>query len=142
LQKLLVLGFSTRGLAEAVAKSKEGSSYELLTLDYFGDHDQNQWGQSYSLWRDFGQASFSAQALATSATKLSYDTLAYTSGLDDEPDLVAELTTGRELLGNDSSTLRRVRDWEQLHRFLETNRFAYPRTLYQWQGPVPSDGGC
>jgi predicted ATP-grasp superfamily ATP-dependent carboligase len=138
LQKLLVLGFSTRGLAEAVAKSKEGSSYELLTLDYFGDYDQNQWGQSYSLWRDFGQASFSAQALATSATKLSYDTLAYTSGLDDEPDLVAELTTGRELLGNDSSTLRRVRDWEQLHRFLETNRFAYPRTLYQWQGPVPS----
>jgi len=44
-------------------------------------------GQSYSLWRDFGQASFSAQALATSATKLSYDTLAYTSGLDDEPDV-------------------------------------------------------
>jgi predicted ATP-grasp superfamily ATP-dependent carboligase len=136
LQKLLVVGFSTRGLAEAVANCKR-RDYALITLDYFGDYDQEQWGKTYSLQRHYDASCFSPQVLVSAASGLDYDAVAYSSSLENEPELVDKLSLNRELLGNDGNTLRRVRNWETFHRFLADKGFSYPKTLYHWQEAAP-----
>ena len=56
--KLLLLGFSIRGMAESIARSCY-RDWQLVCLDYFGDYDLAQWGKVYSLPRDFGVEKFS-----------------------------------------------------------------------------------
>lgn len=134
--KLLLLGFSTRGLAESIALSR-CRDWQLVCLDYFGDYDLAQWGEVYSLRRDFGLEDFSAQALLPIVRNFEYDAVAYTSGIEDTPALVDQVAAGKELLGNGGETLAAARCWEELHRFLAQKGIAFPRTFYHWQGPLP-----
>ncbi|MGB4483499.1 MAG: hypothetical protein WBJ02_08720, partial [bacterium] len=75
--KLLLLGFSIRGMAESIARSCY-RDWQLVCLDYFGDYDLAQWGKVYSLPRDFGVEKFSPRALLRIVRNLDYDAVAYT----------------------------------------------------------------
>lgn len=134
--KLLLLGFSTRGMAESIARSCY-RDWQLVCLDYFGDYDLAQWGKVYSLPRDFGVEKFSPRALLQIVRNLDYDAVAYTSGIEATPALVEAVAAGKELLGNGGGALGAARYWEGLHRFLRDQGIAFPRTLYSWKGPLP-----
>jgi len=152
----LIVGFSTRSIAESAVQG----GYHVITLDYFGDRDQKELVQNYSLMRDFdpstssGQAlGFSAEALLTASRGLDFGAVVYISSLENHPDVVEKLAAGRTLLGNDPATLCRVRDWEILRQVCQREGVPVPVTLLRGEEqqadrskrwltkPVQSGGG-
>lgn len=122
--RILIVGFSTRAIAESAVQG----GYDVVTLDYFGDRDQKELAENYSLMRDF-QLDFSAEALLEVSRHLNFRAVAYTSNLENHPDVVAELARGHTLLGNSPSTLRRVRDWGHLRSVCQRENLPHPLTL-------------
>ena len=122
--RILITGFSTRAIAESAARG----GYDVVTLDYFGDRDQKELVENYSLMRDF-QLGFSAEALLQASRSLSFEAAAYNSSLENHPEVVEALATGHVLLGNLPSTLRRVRDWGCLRSICREENIPYPVTL-------------
>ena len=138
---LLIVGFSTRGLAECAALS-HSSGYSVTALDYFGDMDQGRWSKSYSLRRDFQSSTFSAEALIGAldrleATGIKYEAVAYTSGMENRPDVIRHIANNKRLLGNPAPVVEAVRDFKNVHRVLQSIGINYPRTLHSWRSPPP-----
>lgn len=121
--KPLIVGVSTR----AIAESAVSGGHQVLTLDYFGDSDQKQRVENYSLMRDFGSA-FSAGALLEASRSLDFRQVVYISNLENHPQVVSELARGRALLGNPPSVLRPARDWRVLRRFCREQGLRAPVT--------------
>ncbi len=122
--RILIVGFSTRAVAESAARG----GYDVVTLDYFGDRDQKELVENYSLMRDF-RLGFSAEALLQASRGLSFEAVTYNSSLENHPEVVEALATGHVLLGNSPSTLRRVRDWGCLRSICREENIPYPVTL-------------
>jgi predicted ATP-grasp superfamily ATP-dependent carboligase len=122
--RVLIVGLSTRAIAESAVKS----GHEVVTLDYFGDRDQRTVVENYALLRDFGLP-FGAEYLFEASRRLDFDALVYISNLENHPAVVEELARGHLLLGNDSATLRQVRDWRILRAFCREAEILFPRTL-------------
>jgi len=120
----LIVGLSTRAIAESAVKV----SYDVITLDYFGDRDQKDLVENYSLMRDFGLG-FSAEALLAASRGLDFGAVVYISSLENHPDVVEKLAADHNLLGNDPTTLRRVRDWGTLRQVCECEGIPVPVTL-------------
>jgi len=140
--RILILGLSTRAIAESAVQG----GYDVLTLDYFGDRDQKELVQNYSLMRDFhpstssGQAlGFSAEALLTASHQLDFGAVVYVSNLENHPEVVEELAEGHILLGNSPTTLREVRDWPTLRSFCWEAGVPFPVTLFVGEA-LPKDG--
>jgi hypothetical protein len=121
---ILIVGLSTRAIAESALRG----GYDVVTLDYFGDRDQRAIVQNYALQRDF-DLPFSAQALLEASDGLEYDAVAFTSSLENHPQVVEELGRERHLLGNPPRVLREVRDWSKLRAVCEEEEIPYPTTL-------------
>ena len=121
--RILIVGLTTR----AIAESARASGCEIVTIDLFGDLDQKRLCENVSL-RERGLR-YSAAAFLEVARGLPYDAVAYCGGLENEPELVAELAAGKLLLGNGPETLRRVRNPDVLFPFLSSRGFAAPRTI-------------
>ena len=101
--RILLTGLTTRAIAESAVRA--GAT--IVTVDYFGDLDQQRVCETHPL-RERGRG-YSAAALLEAARELSYDAVVYCGGLENHPDAVAALAQGRVLLGNAPETLRRVR---------------------------------
>ena len=122
--RVLIVGVSTRAAAESAGRA----GFDVIALDAYADLDQHPSVRALSLPRDFGQA-FSPEAIAAAATELSSDAVVYLSNLENHPEVVDVLATGRALWGNGSEILRRVRDPQSLaHAFVERGIRA-PRVL-------------
>ncbi len=128
----LIVGLSTRAIAESAVRG----GYNVITLDYFGDRDQKELVQNYSLMRDFdpstssGQAlGFSAESLLTASRGLNFGAVVYISNLENHPDVVEKLAADHTLLGNDPATLRRVRDWRTLRQVCRREGIPVPVTM-------------
>ena len=135
----LIVGLSTRAIAESAVQGARSETfaqrydafaqrYDVLTLDYFGDRDQKELVQNYSLMRDF-DLGFSAEALLTANRGLDFGAVVYISNLENHPDVVEELAADHTLLGNDPATLRRVRDWRTLRQVCRREGIPVPVTL-------------
>lgn len=135
----LIVGLSTRAIAESAVQGARSETfaqrydafaqrYDVLTLDYFGDRDQKELVQNYSLMRDF-DLGFSAEALLTASRGLDFGAVVYISNLENHPDVVEELAADHTLLGNDPATLRRVRDWRTLRQVCRREGIPVPVTL-------------
>jgi len=122
--RILIVGFSTRAIAESAARG----GYDVVTLDYFGDRDQKELVENYSLMRDF-QLDFSAEALLEASRSLDFQAVAYNSSLENHPDVVEKLAEGHALLGNSPAVLRQVRDWSHLRSVCCRENIAHPVTL-------------
>ena len=118
--RTLVVGVSTRAIAESAARSGE----RVVTVDYFGDRDQKRLVENRSLLRDL-HLPFSAQALLEASGGVGFDAVVYAANLENHPEIVEQLARGRMLLGNRADVLREVRDWRTL-RIPET-RGCHPR---------------
>jgi predicted ATP-grasp superfamily ATP-dependent carboligase len=143
----LILGLSTRAIAESAVRG----SYDVITLDYFGDRDQKELVENYSLLRDF-HMDFSSQALLEASRQLDFEAVVYIPNLENHPDVVEELARGHTLLGNTPQTLRGVRHWPTLRSFCLEEGIAFPPTIFadedrpegrgRWlRKPVRSGGG-
>ncbi len=96
--RILVVAVSARMLAQlAVA-----DGYEVTTLDRFGDADLRAISP--------GATAPNNDALAALAADVDADAVLYGAGLENRPDLVRQLSDGRELLGTPPELLAAVRD--------------------------------
>ena len=96
--RVLVVAVSARMIAGlAVA-----DGYEVTALDRFGDVDLRAIAP--------GATASSNDALAALAAGVEADAVVYGGGVENRPDLVAQLSHGRELLGTPAELLGAVRD--------------------------------
>jgi hypothetical protein len=121
--RTLITGLTTR----AIAESAVGAGFDVVTVDYFGDLDQARLCPNVSL-RQRGLA-YSARGLLDAAASVRADAVVYVGGLENHPDVVAQLGRDRQLLGNPPETLSRVRDPAVLFPFLARRGVDTPRTF-------------
>jgi len=145
---VLIVGVSTRAIAESALQG----GHEVVTLDYFGDRDQRELVENYSLLRDFKRA-FSARALIEASRYLKFDSVAYIANLENYPETIQRLTRRGYLLGNSPDILHQVRDWRKLRQICREERIPCAITLltgernkaapdFRWLlKPVRSGGG-
>jgi len=122
--RILIVGFSTRAIAESAARA----GLDVVTLDCFGDRDQQALVENTSLRRDHDLA-YSADGLAEVGRGMRADALVYTSNLENHPQTIVDLSRGRELLGNGPDVLRQVRDWGVLRAFCSEADVPFAETL-------------
>ncbi|MBN1904463.1 MAG: ATP-grasp domain-containing protein [Deltaproteobacteria bacterium] len=122
--KTLITGVSTRAIAESAVKS----GHDVFTIDYFGDHDQKQIVENYSLLRDFNLP-FKAENLIAVSSSFDFDSLVYISNFENFPELLDKAPQQVRILGNSTQTLRKVRDWKVLRDFMTTDNIPFPETL-------------
>jgi predicted ATP-grasp superfamily ATP-dependent carboligase len=146
--KILLIGISARGLAESAVNS----GYSVVALDAFGDLDLQDFCESYSLARDFGMR-YSAAGLYQASRRLQFDAVAYTSNLENYPQVVQRFARHHQLLGNPAHVLRQVRHWPLLYGVLHDAGFEIPETIFHKNGrralpertwlnkPIRSGGG-
>ena len=120
----LVLGLSTRAIAESAVRG----GHNVFTLDYFGDRDQRALVKNHSLSRDY-RLPFRAASLLEASSDLEFDTVLYTSNLENHPEVVGQLADRADLLGNGPGVLGRVRDWAVLREFCRQRSIPHPPTL-------------
>ena len=127
--KILIIGVSTRAIAESAVRS----GYQIAALDAFGDMDSKRLGECYSLKRDF-HTSFSAAALYAASRQLAFDAVVYTSNLENHPKVVQSLAGSHPVIGNSAETLARVRHWPTLFTTLAGAGFRVPQMVYDGDG--------
>lgn len=124
MRRHLLVGLSTRALAESAVKS----CHNVLTLDYFGDQDQKARVENFSLAREY-HLPFSAENLLIASNDFAFDTVTYTANLENHPNVVAALAKRGKLAGNGPETISRIRDWSVLREFCTKNAIPHPPTL-------------
>lgn len=113
-----------RMLAELAVRA----GYQVTTLDYFGDVDLQALCPSRSLRRDY-QLPYTAAALAQAGLDLTAPSLVYGASLENHPEVVGQLSQGRNLLGNAPAVLAAVRDPLRLAAVLQAQGYACPQTV-------------
>jgi predicted ATP-grasp superfamily ATP-dependent carboligase len=127
--RVLIVGFSTRALAESAVRA----GWECVSVDAFGDLDQKARAENIALTRDLGRA-YSAPAAVAVGRRFSVDVAAYVGNLENHPAAVRRLAEGRELLGNSPATLVETRDVAKLARAVRRAGAQVPTT----RGPSSS----
>jgi len=125
LPRVLLVGISARAIAESAA----AAGYGVTTIDAFGDLDTAQYARCFATRRDFG-VRYRADVVALLSRRIDTDAVAYAGGWENHPKAVAELASGRRLLGNPPAVLRRVRDPRRLAQALRRRGFAVPAVRY------------
>ncbi len=122
-ERVLIVGLSTRALAESAATA----GWACSSVDAFGDLDQKARVDSLGLLRDLGRP-YTAAAAVAAARRFAISRVAYTGNLENHPAAVERLGRGRELLGNSPATLTRSRDFAQLRRVVQRAGARTPLT--------------
>jgi predicted ATP-grasp superfamily ATP-dependent carboligase len=132
----LVVGISVRAMVESAV----ASGYPVIALDAFGDRDLKVLTESFSLRRDF-QSQYSPAALYQASRKLAFDAVAYTSNLENYPEILARFGESRRIIGNSPQVVAAVRNWADLFEKLRLAGFLTPVTVFTGE-PRPADSGC
>jgi len=136
LMKILVVGISARAMAASAVRS----GYPVVALDAFGDRDLKELTESWSLRRDFKTA-YSPEAVYTASRNLSFDAVAYTSNLENYPEILARFDGNHRIIGNSPQIVASVRNWVDLFDRLELAGFSAPKTVLVGQNH-PVGSGC
>lgn len=129
-ERVLILGASAR----AAAASARRAGLEPFAIDLFADRDTKQICEVLCCpFEEYPEGLF---RLARTAPPMPW---MYTGGLENYPDLVGELAKERELWGNGSEVLRKVRDPRWLHANLNGGGYRYPVVVMPGEA-VPPDG--
>ena len=128
--KLLLCAASARAMAE----SAKVAGLDSVSLDFFGDVDTKEAGANYSL-REFGD-SYSTESLYNRALKLDFTHIIYGAGFENYKELVEGFEKRGIVLGNDSKTLGRVRNWETFFSSLKQAGIKGPETEIVRAGDV------
>lgn len=133
--KLLLCAASARAMAE----SARSAGYNFVTLDFFGDIDTKEAGENYSL-REVGD-SYSTENLYDRSAQLEFTHVAYGAGFENYPELVEGFEKRATVVGNDSKTLRGVRDWRNFFSKLDRAGIKFPKTEVVLAGDVDNLDG-
>ena len=120
LTRVLIAGLTTR----AMAVSARRAGYAVTAVDGFGDLDLRAVADVITL----SGARFDPMAAAMAAETVAAELVAYTSNLENYPQAVERLATGRRLLGNAPSVLARARNPIALASLLRRRGFITPVT--------------
>jgi predicted ATP-grasp superfamily ATP-dependent carboligase len=104
------------------------AGHDVVALDRFGDLDLQRLCPSVSVLRDLGGRGGMA-ALVDAANGMRAPSVIYGAGLENQPELVARVASGRKLLGVPPEVLERVRDPASLGASLRAAGLAYPSTF-------------
>ncbi len=121
-ERVLLAGVACRALAVSAARA----GYRVTAVDAFGDVDLRASCEVIALAR--GSGGFTPVRAAAAASPIRADVVAYTSNFENYPESVAELASGRKLLGNSPAVLRAVRDPLSLMRALRSRGIPTPAT--------------
>ena len=117
-----------------LAELAVAAGHEVVALDRFGDLDLQRLCPSLSVLRDLGGHGGMA-ALVNAAAEIRAPSVIYGAGLENRPDLVARLASGRRLLGCPPEAIERVRDPAVLGQSLRAAALAYPSTFGPGDAP-------
>lgn len=123
---VLLVGISTRAAAESAARAGFG----VTAIDAFADRDQHAAVRALACERDFSEP-FSARALARAARTCASDAAVYLSPVENDLRAVSMLARGRQLWGNSSAVLARVRNPLVLRAAMADAGIAVPRIALQ-----------
>ena len=123
--KILVVGVSVRAMVASAIRS----GYPVLALDAFGDQDLKSTVEAYALHRDF-KMRYSPGALYRASRKLSYDSVAYTSNLENYPKILERFAGNCKIIGNSPQSVKAVRAWPDLFSRLRREGFSVPETVF------------
>jgi uncharacterized protein len=124
--KILIAGVSVRAMAESAICS----GYTVIALDAFGDRDLGSLTESYSLHHDYN-VRYSAQEILKAGQRLAFDAVAYTSDLENHPEVIDEFARNHAILGNSSKAVALVRTWASLYAGLRRAGFLVPATIFR-----------
>lgn len=127
-ESLLILGASVRAAAQSAGRA----GFDVYAADLFGDRDLRSCCQSSVVAQYPG-------GLAEAAATMPPCPWMYTGGLENHPDLVAEIARARVLYGNSAKVLRAVRNPGNVHQMLTRAGLLVP-SLSRSPGGVPKDG--
>ena len=123
--KILIVGISVRAMVESAVHS----GYAVMALDAFGDQDLRALAESFSLHHDL-HSRYSSSALYRASRQLSFDAVAYTSNLENHPEILKRIAGRRPIIGNPPQAIRSVRDWKTLFSGLRQAGFNVPETNF------------
>ena len=137
-KSLVLVGMNVRPLAQSAVKA----GFEVVAMDAFGLLDLPMEARCLSLVRDLGGLfPFDPHSwhmrLAQAALLEKANSLAYSGGFENLPDLVAEMSEDRELLGNSPASLRAVRDPFHLQEVVKSVGMETPQILPPRARPDP-----
>ncbi|MGD2247510.1 MAG: ATP-grasp domain-containing protein [Candidatus Methanofastidiosia archaeon] len=140
--RYVLLGFSTRALAESCVKAGK----VCTAIDFFGDLDQEKICDIIGLHREYkvDLESFDPSLFLEVINEVSGDRIVYVGPLENYPQILATLNQKYIIVGNDPKTVQNVRTWENLVQFCKKNSILYPKTLEGEQyvvKPKKSGGG-
>lgn len=119
-ERVGVVGASARAAAHSLARAGRTA----WAVDLFGDRDLTRIAPGVVCPIDRYPG-----ALPALAAQLPPGPLVYTGGLENHPNVIAELAATRPLWGNPPHVIARVRDPHTLAETLEDGGFAVPRVL-------------
>ena len=117
---VLVAGVSTRAIAESAARA----GYQVTSIDAFADLDQHPSVRALTV-----PGGFSPEVAARAVRDIACDAVAYLSSFENYPGAVAELASGRTLLGNSPQVLAAVRDPHRVFAALSRRGLHAPAVL-------------
>lgn len=126
---LIIAGGSVRAACQAA----HGAGLRVAAIDLFADAD-TAWYADEIIQLD--SAGYPDNLFPTLDRFDHSIPLMYTGGLENNPDLIQRINAKRPLWGNDSNTLRRVRDPILLQRALRLAGFPTLKTLSCQQSPA------
>jgi uncharacterized protein len=119
-EQVLIVGASVRGACQCAARA----GFRVMAADLFADRDLIACART---WRVTDYPS----QFARIARDVAPGVWMYTGGLENQPDLVDEISVRHELLGNPGRVLRRVRDPWQLASALRRAQLLYPHPRHE-----------
>jgi predicted ATP-grasp superfamily ATP-dependent carboligase len=136
LKNLLLVGIDVTPLEYSAKKA----GYKVYTVDYFGDQDlRSVSDDSFSVIEQkegssCGQldVAFDAESLLEGAKRISsrnrIDAILLSTGLDDSPQVIAELSKIARIVGNSSGLIQKVRDKKRFFREIKRLGAPIPET--------------
>ncbi len=121
---ILVVGISVRAMVESAVHA----GYPVTALDSFGDQDLRAQAQTYSLQREFA-VRYSPRALYEAGRQLGCAAVAYTSNLENHPEVLDLFAAHHRILGNSPQTIRSVRNFPDLFSRLGKAGFPVPEMI-------------
>jgi hypothetical protein len=120
-----------------MVESAVHSGYPVMALDAFGDRDLKALTESHSLRHDF-HARYSPGALYKASRQFVFDAVAYTSNLENHPEILSRFSGRHKIIGNSPQAVGSVRDWGTLFARLRKAGFLVPETIFAGENRKPN----
>jgi predicted ATP-grasp superfamily ATP-dependent carboligase len=132
--RVIVVGASARAMAESAARA----GWDVHAADLFADVDLARIARCVKRVRGFGPTGYPL-GLPAAIAGFPAGPCIFTGGLENHPDVLAEIARRRPLAGSPLAAIREVRDPDRLAALARTVGLEFPPTVGDPVG-IPTDG--